>query len=35
MMNHSRNIKPNQNHSKAAMHTAAAGELFIAINRKE
>jgi hypothetical protein len=35
MMNHSRSIKPNQNHSEAAMHTVAAGEVFIAINRKE
>jgi hypothetical protein len=35
MMNHSRSIKSNQNHSEAAMYTAAAEELFIAINRKE
>jgi hypothetical protein len=34
-VNHSRSIKPNQNHSGAAMHTAAAEELSIAINRKE
>jgi hypothetical protein len=35
MVNHSRSIKPNQNHSGAAMHIVAAGEVFIAINRKK
>jgi hypothetical protein len=31
----SRNSKPNQNHSGAAMHTAAARERSISINRKQ
>ena len=33
--NDSNNSKPNQNHWGAAMHTAAATALSIAINRKQ